>query len=637
MAFPQHPRAATRRRGLLLASAALLTAASLSIPTLASAAPGDGDLGANGGATRNDGDKSAALRASIVDGPAKNVILLIGDGMGDSEITSARNYAYGAEGELPGIDALPLTGQYTTYSLYRDGENKGKPDFVPDSAATGSAWATGTKTYDNAVSVDIDGIPQQTLLEIAKANGLATGNVSTAEIEDATPAVQIAHVDARSCYGPDSPSCGDDALAAGGLGSIAEQLLGTRADVTLGGGAATFSQTAKAGQWEGSTLFQQAADRGYQVVRDGDALAGVTAADQSAPVLGLFTDGNFPTRYAATTATVGGGNGDPITCQPNPDRLPESLSLKSMTTKAIDLLDRPDSDKGFFLQVEGASIDKRDHSADACGQIGETLDLDEAVQAALDFAKADGNTLVIVTADHAHTSQIVDSTPPTSLSTRLMTADGTPMILSYGTAAAGGSQQHTGSQLRIAGYGPGAAQVVGLTDQSDNFFTMANALTLNRDTSTFSAGATVTLSTTEVAPGAEVTADGQGFGGDRQLSATVASDPVDLGTHDVIDGTTSYTFTAPTEPGVHTVTLTGAQSARSVSATFVVSADAPPAPPAQGGGAGAVGTGSQGSTGAGASALGSTGAVVAPFVVVALLLLAGGAVMILQRRRRHAA
>ncbi|WP_251275881.1 alkaline phosphatase, partial [Enterobacter hormaechei] len=73
--------------------------------------------------------------------------------------------------------------------------------------------------------------------------------------------------------------------------------------------------------------------------------------------------------------------------------------------KAIDLLSR--NEKGFFLQVEGASIDKQDHAANPCGQIGETVDLDEAVQKALEFARKDGNTLVIVTADHAHASQII--------------------------------------------------------------------------------------------------------------------------------------------------------------------------------------------------------------------------------------
>ncbi len=621
-----------RRRTLILASAALLTAASIGVPAAAYA-----DITDNGGATRNDGDKAAALRASIVDGPAKNVILLIGDGMGDSEITVARNYEYGAGGELPGIDALPLTGQYTTYSVYRDGANKGKPDYVPDSAATGSAWSTGTKTFDNAISVDVDGNPQQTLIEIAKANGLKTGDVSTAEIQDATPAVQVAHVDARSCYGPDSPSCGDDALAAGGLGSISEQLLDTRPDVTLGGGSKSFTQTAKAGQWNGQTLFEQADDRGYQVVGDAAGLAAVTSADQTAPVLGLFTEGNFPTRFAPSEATVGGADLAPVTCQPNPDRLDSGLSLKSLTQKAIDLLDT--GDQGFFLQVEGASIDKQDHAANACGQIGETIDLDEAVQAALEFAKTDGNTLVIVTADHAHTSQIVDSTPPTSLSTALTTKDGTVMKVAYGTAAAGGSQQHTGSQLRIAAYGPGGAQVVGLTDQTDNFFTMANALQLNRDTASLSSGATATLSATTVEPGAEVTVDASGFMGDRQIGATVASTPTDLGSQDVIDGTASYSFTAPSEPGAHSVTLTGRQSTKAVVVDFTVAAAGtpgeptnPPAGPAGDGGAGAGGSGSSSSAGV----LGNTGATVAPFVVFGGLLLAAGVVLVLQRRRRHA-
>ncbi|MCS5732278.1 alkaline phosphatase [Herbiconiux daphne] len=634
MAFNAHTSGG-RRRSLIIASAALLAAASISLPAAAFADTGD-DLSVNGGATRNSTDndtKAQALRDSIVDGPAKNVILLIGDGMGDSEITIARDYAYGAAGSLPGIDALPLTGQYTTYSLFKDGDIKGKPDYVPDSAATGSAWATGTKTYDNAISVDINGAPQNTLIEIAKANGLKTGNVSTAEIQDATPAVQIAHVDARSCYGPDSATCGDDALVNGGLGSISEQLLDTRADVTLGGGSASFEQTAKAGQWNGETLFAQAEDRGYQLADDAASLAAVTKADQTEPLLGLFTPGNFPTRYAPTPATVGGADAAPVTCQPNPERLDTGLSLESLTDKAIGLLNTGDDDKGFFLQVEGASIDKQDHAANACGQIGETLDLDEAVRAALDFAEADGNTLVIVTADHAHSSQIVDSTPPTSLSAALTTVDGTTLKVSYGTAALGGSQQHTGTQLRIAAYGPGAAQVVGLTDQSDNFFTMANALELNRDTASLSSGAKATLSATTVEPGAELDLAASGFNGDRQLGSEVGS--TDLGSQDVIDGTAGYTFTAPTEPGSYSLTLTGRQSGKVVTVAFAVAAADPSSPaPTTTAPAAIVGSGS-GSGGSGASALGSTGAVVAPIAVLGGLLLAAGAVLVLQRRRRH--
>ncbi|KQO45434.1 hypothetical protein ASG28_15370 [Frigoribacterium sp. Leaf415] len=613
--------------------------AALALSPVAAFAATPANVAQNGGAARSIDDSTQLLLDSVKAGPAKNVILLIGDGMGDSEITSARNYAYGAGGTLPGIDALPLTGQYTTYSVYKDGANKGKPDYVPDSAATGSAWATGTKTYDNAISVDVDGVPQDTLLEIAKANGKKTGNVSTAELQDATPAVQAAHVAARSCYGPDSVTqCGADALDQGGLGSISEQIIGTRADVTLGGGATSFGQSARAGQWQGDTLFAQAQDRGYQVVRDAAGLDALTTADQAQPVLGTFTDGNFPTRYAATTATVGGADLAPQTCQPNPARLGTDLSLQSLTEKSIDLLDT--GDQGFFLQVEGASIDKRDHSADACGQIGEVLDLDEAVQSALAFAKADGNTMVIVTADHAHTSQIVDSTPPATLSTALTTVDGTTMKIAYGTAAAGGSQQHTGTQLRVAGYGPGAANVVGLIDQTDNFFTIVNALQLDRDLDGLSAAATISAPT-EVAPRADFPVSTAGLAGDRQVTGTLDVDGTvtDLGIADVIDGVATYTVTAPTDPGSYTITLTGTQSGTTLAATVAVVegavTPAPTTPPAAVPGDG-TSAGGAGTAGNGSGPLAFTGSDALPALLLALMLAGTGAALVLRRRHRAA-
>lgn len=546
-----------RRRRAALALGAALIAGAIALPGAAEAV-GQLALDQHGGAQRAPGDQTRAVRQAIENANAKNVILLIGDGMGDSEITIARNYQYGAAGRLPGLDALPLTGSYTTYSLTKDGANKGKPDYVTDSAASGSGWATGTKTYDGAISVDIDGKPQQTLLELAKANGLRTGDVSTAEIQDATPAVQVAHVGSRSCYGPDTAACGTDALQQGGLGSISEQLLGARPDVTLGGGSTSFQQTAKAGQWQGDTLFDQAEQRGYRVVSDAAGLASVRKADQKQPLLGLFTPGNFPTRYAPTTATVGGADKAPVTCTPNPARLDTGLSLASLTNKSINLLDRGKNGKGFFLQVEGASIDKQDHAADACGQIGETIDFDEAVQSALAFAKKDGNTLVIATADHAHSSQIVDNTPPTSLSTALVTADGATMKVSYGTSGAGASQQHTGTQVRIAAFGPGAANVVGLTDQTDTFFTVSDSLRLDDDLAALSRRARVELSVGVPRPGQRVTVSGTGFAGDRQVRVRIGS--TDLGTVDVIDGTASVRWQAVA--GASTVTITGVQSGK---------------------------------------------------------------------------
>ena len=468
------PSRTTTRTLFAVGTAALL----LGGAAVGSLATGERDLTRHGGAARLDGDQSRAVTKANDGGRPDNVILIVGDGMGDSEITSARNYVHGAAGRFPGIDALPLTGQYTTYSLTKDG----KPDYVPDSAATGSAWATGTKTYDNAVSVDIDGRPQRTLFELAKKAGYATGNVSTAEIQDATPAVQVAHVTARSCYGPvaTSRTCPANAKENGGAGSITEQLLDTRPDVTLGGGAATFAETATAGRWKGRTLRDQAQARGFRLVEDAASLRSVRRASQDEPVLGLFTPGNFPVRWTGPAATRDGGAKPPVACTENPERTKALPSLAELAAKSIELLDRPRRN-GFFLQVEGASIDKRNHASDACGQIGETLDLDEAVQVALAFAKKDRNTLVIVTADHAHTSQIVDAGSVTPGSTvNLLTRDGQPMTINYATSAGSGSQQHTGSQLRIAAYGPRAANVVGLTDQTDVFFTIRDALRLGR-------------------------------------------------------------------------------------------------------------------------------------------------------------
>ncbi|MDE9364832.1 alkaline phosphatase [Luteipulveratus sp. YIM 133132] len=436
------------------------------------------DLSRPGGAARLHGDQTQAVKKAVKGGHARNVILLIGDGMGDSEITSARNYSVGADGRLPGIDAMPLTGQYTTFSLTKDG----KPDYVTDSAASGTGWSTGTKSYDGAIAVDIKGAPHATLLELAKKNGLRTGNVTTAEIEDATPAVQAAHVTSRSCYGPavTLKTCPTNALENGGRGSIAEQLIDTRADVTLGGGAKTFAEKATAGRYQGLTLRDQAQARGYQLPTTAAELDAVRSADQKRPVLGLFADGNFPVDWSGPAATKDGATKPAARCTPNADQPATQPALKAMTTKAISLLDNAKvSRKGFFLQVEGASIDKQDHAANACGQIGETVGFDAAVKAALDFAKKDGNTTVIVTADHGHTSQIVEpgvNTP--GLTTTLLTNEGSPMTLSYGTAPEGGSQEHTGTQVRIGAYGPRAANVVGLTDQTDLHYTIKDALNL---------------------------------------------------------------------------------------------------------------------------------------------------------------
>ena len=231
----------SNRRALKGAIAAIASAATLGALAAPALANETSTYNLNGKSVAELTQHGGAQRiAAIGNGNAKNVILFIGDGMGDSEITVARDYLKGANGHFEGLDAVGQsaelgdtnagTGQYTTFSLggnsgdsavgkNSDGSlnanpNPGKLTAVTDSSASGSAWATGTKTYNNAVDVDVYGNPQLNLFELAKAAGKATGNVTTAEIQDATPAVLESHSTERGCYGPQGKTDGssNDAL-----------------------------------------------------------------------------------------------------------------------------------------------------------------------------------------------------------------------------------------------------------------------------------------------------------------------------------------------------------------------------------------------------------------------------------------
>jgi hypothetical protein len=143
-------------------------------------------------------DRSRDIRDALDSCRAKNVFLFIGDGMGDSEITIARNYRAGAVGRLR-MDSLPFTGAYTTYALQE--ASPSLVDYVTDSAASGTGWATGRKTSNGRIST-VAGTGNSitrltTILELAQRAGFKTGNVSTAELTDATPAVLNAHVNDR--------------------------------------------------------------------------------------------------------------------------------------------------------------------------------------------------------------------------------------------------------------------------------------------------------------------------------------------------------------------------------------------------------------------------------------------------------
>src|ERR1041384_5955015 len=175
----------------------------------------------------------------------------------------------------------------------------------------------------------------------------------------------------------------------------------------------------------------------------------VTSLAPGERLLGLFHDSNMTTEFNPLIASDTGAGSPTTKCTPS-NRGTEP-SLKEMTDKAIKLLQG--NQKGFVLQVEGASIDKRDPSADACGQIGELLGMDDAVGVAQEFQRTHPDTLILVTADHSHTSQIIPvSQTPRGAYTTLQTVDGQPIRIAYGTAPVAGSQSHTGSPG--PGFGP---------------------------------------------------------------------------------------------------------------------------------------------------------------------------------------
>src|SRR5262245_57420769 len=392
--------------------------------------------------THNDADDATGdLRRALDGGRAKNVIMFLGDGMGDSEITSARNYQVGANGRLT-MDSLPLTGEYTTYALQES--NPSLIDYVTDSAASGTGWATGRKTSNGRIS-SVAGTGNTvtqftTILELAQKAGFKTGNVTTADLTDATPAVLDAHINDRGCGGPaDMTNCAPSKKENGGPGSIAEQSVDHHVNVLLGGGRRRFEQTITGGPDLGKTVIQSAQRQGYTVIFDAASLATASGAR----VLGLFTadenGGNMSLEWGGLQAMPSPGSGIPggQTCTEN-QRPTNQPSLAAMTSRAIDLLHEDDGpgpwkwhddhfnhrrDRGFFLQVEGASSDKQDHIENPCQQIGETIAFDRAIKVGLDFARHHPDTLIIITADHGHTSQIVpvpsatDKTRPGTLST----------------------------------------------------------------------------------------------------------------------------------------------------------------------------------------------------------------------------
>jgi alkaline phosphatase len=294
----------------------------------------------------------------------KNVIVLMYDGAGSTHTTVTRWY----KGAPLALDDMYLTA-FRTY---------GADSIITDSAPAATAFACGVKASDKALgvmpdNVTVPGVPVPTdetrgrpvasVLEAARLTGRSTGLVSTSNVQHASPAAYSAHWPDRGNYN-----------------EICEQQVYQSIDVVLGAGKPWLLPTTASGgkRTDGENLVEVLKARGYAFVEDRAALQ----AFNGKRVWGMFADGDM--RYEMDRTAFS----------------PNQPSLAEMTSKAIDVLSQ--NPEGFFLFVEGSKVDWASHANDPIGVISDMLAYDAAVEAALDFAKANGNTLVLCMADHGN-------------------------------------------------------------------------------------------------------------------------------------------------------------------------------------------------------------------------------------------
>ncbi|QSF44655.1 alkaline phosphatase [Paenibacillus tianjinensis] len=291
---------------------------------------------------------------------SQNLIVLIGDGMGPAQVSAARYFQQYTKG-VNHLNIDPYyVGQATTYADRGEDGGKVVSGIVTDSASAGTAFATGHKTYNAGISVSNEDVakPFASIIEAAESSGKATGLVTTARITHATPAVYASHVRSR-----DNES------------AIASQYLESGVDVLMGGGKQFFVTKDEKGKRTDKNLLPDFKAKGYTVVENTSALNALTS--KNSKVLGLF--GSSHVAYV-------------------PDRTAEIPSLAAMTSKALNILST-DKD-GFVMMIEGGRIDHAGHANDLPTLVQETLDFDAAFKTAIEFAKKNGNTSVVVTADH---------------------------------------------------------------------------------------------------------------------------------------------------------------------------------------------------------------------------------------------
>jgi len=265
----------------------------------------------------------------------KNIILLIGDGMGLSEVSASQFYNI----EKSNFERFPVIGLIKTSA---------SSDLITDSAAGATAFSAGIKTYNGAIGVDKDSLSVETIVEQISKNGVASGLISTSSITHATPASFFAHVKLRRMYE-----------------EIAEDMVTSDIDFFAGGGLDFFNN-----RTDQQDLIEQLKTKGFDVITD---QLPISTSDKKQAILLA-------------------GNAMPKMLDGRGDFLPNATKL------ALETLSK--NEEGFFLMVEGSQIDWGGHANDADYLISELIDFDKTIGVALDFAKQNGETLVIVTADH---------------------------------------------------------------------------------------------------------------------------------------------------------------------------------------------------------------------------------------------
>lgn len=317
----------------------------------------------------------------------KNVIYMIGDGMGLPHVYAAMT----ASAKPLNLLRCTTIGLQTNYSA---------DNYVTDSGASGTALATGSKTLNGSIGVDASGVTVKSILEIATEKGLATGLVSTSSITHATPASFIAHQSSRGSYE-----------------NIAADFIKTDFDVLIGGGYNHFAVRKDMANYADSLK-----QKGYTVTTTLDEVMASTS-----------------NKLAGFTAPVH----NPYRLKGRGDMLPKA------TSKAIEILSK--NDKGFFLMIEGSQIDWAAHANYPDTLIDEVIDFDEAIGVALDFAEKNGNTLVVVTADHETGGVTLLSGDRASRSVKLNFA----------------SKDHTALPPVVYAFGPGSTSFAGIYDNTD--------------------------------------------------------------------------------------------------------------------------------------------------------------------------